>query len=92
MERSNNLKTYRAVFAIYQLHMVSKLFNPCRPWFPHITLCTIQVFLKQNRSFILCAVGFPGGSVGKESSCNMGDPGLIPGLGRSPGEGNDNPL
>ena len=32
--------------------------------------------------------GFPGGSDGKESACNVGDPGLIPGLGRSPGEGN----
>ena len=31
-------------------------------------------------------------SVGKESVCNSGDPGSIPGLGRSPGEGNDNPL
>ena len=33
-------------------------------------------------------LGFPGGSDGKESACNAGDPGLIPGLGRSPGEGN----
>jgi len=32
--------------------------------------------------------GFPGGSDGKESACNAGDPGSIPGLGRSPGEGN----
>ena len=31
--------------------------------------------------------GFPGGTAGKESSCNVGDLGLIPGLGRSPGEG-----
>ena len=31
-------------------------------------------------------------SDGKESACNVGDPGLIPGLGRSPGEGNGNPL
>ena len=30
--------------------------------------------------------------MGKESACNAGDPGLIPGLGRSPGEGNGNPL
>ena len=30
--------------------------------------------------------GFPGGSDGKESDCNAGDPGLIPGLGKSPGE------
>ena len=36
--------------------------------------------------------GFPGGSDGKESVCNAGDPGSIPGLGRAPGGGNDNPL
>ena len=38
------------------------------------------------RSYIPCS------SVGKESACNAGDPGFIPGLGRSPGEGNGNPL
>ena len=37
-------------------------------------------------------MGFPCGSAGKEPACNAGDPGLIPGLGRSPGEGNENPL
>ena len=37
-------------------------------------------------------MGFPGGSDGKESACNVGDPGSIPGLGRSPGEGNGNPF
>ena len=31
--------------------------------------------------------GFPDSTIGKESACNAGDPGLIPGLGRSPGEG-----
>ena len=36
--------------------------------------------------------GFPCSSVGKESSCNAGDLGLVPGSGRFPGEGNDNPL
>ena len=36
--------------------------------------------------------GFPCSSVGKESACNAGDPCSIPGLGRSPGEGNGNPL
>ena len=35
---------------------------------------------------------FPGGSDGKESACNMRDLGSIPGLGRSPGEGNGYPL
>ena len=37
-------------------------------------------------------LSFPGGSDGKVSACNAGDPGSIPGLGRSPGEGNGNPL
>ena len=37
-------------------------------------------------------MGFPRSSVGKESACNAGDLGLIPGLGRSPGEGNSKPL
>ena len=49
--------------------------------------------------FIICIknvfsefVDFPGGSDGKESACRAGDPGWILGLGRSPGEGNSNPL
>ena len=37
-------------------------------------------------------MGFPGGSAGKESACNAGDLGSIPGLGRSPGEGKGSPL
>ena len=37
-------------------------------------------------------MGFPGGSDGKESTCNVGDLGSILGLGRSPGEGHGNPL
>ena len=37
-------------------------------------------------------MGFPGGSAGKESACNAGDLGSIPGLGRSPGEGKGYPL
>ena len=35
-------------------------------------------------------MGFPGGSDGKEPACNAGDPDSVPGLGRSPGEGNGN--
>ena len=41
---------------------------------------------------VLFILGFPGGSVGKESACNMEDMGLVPGLGRSPGGGHGNPL
>ena len=35
--------------------------------------------------------GFPGGSDSEESACNAGDPGSVPGLGGSPGEGSGNP-
>ena len=41
---------------------------------------------------LTCHQDFPGGLDGKASACNMGDPGSIPGLERSPGEGNGNPL
>ena len=36
--------------------------------------------------------GFPGGSDGKESACNVGNLGAVPGLGRSPGGGHGNPF
>ena len=47
-----------------------------------------------NSAVLHCLRGFPGGSdcKGKASACNAGDPGSIPGSGRSPGEGNGNPL
>jgi len=40
----------------------------------------------------ISALGFLGGPVGNESTCNAGNPGSIPGWGRSPGEGHGNPL
>ena len=51
-------------------------------------------FLKSGIYFPYCRslTDFPRSSVGKESAFNAGDPGLIPGLGRSPGEGNGNPF
>ena len=45
---------------------------------------------KSQCSYLLW--GFPGGSAGKETACNAGDPGSIPGLGRSTGEGTGYPL
>ena len=51
------------------------------PFLEECHLCWIRVSL-----------GFPGGSEGKVSACSAGDLGLIPGSGRSPGEGNGNPL
>ena len=44
------------------------------------------------KRYIHMNMGFPRGTDGKESACHAGDPGLIPELGRSPGEGNSNPL
>ena len=41
---------------------------------------------------LLNSVGFPGGSVGKESACNVGELGSVHGFGRSPGEGHGYPL
>ena len=51
----------------------------------------------QNHRTVRTAMKFkdtssPAGSADKESACNMGDLGSIPGLGRSPGDGNGNPL
>ena len=45
-----------------------------------------------RKSLWVYNTGFPHSSVGKESACNTGGPSSIPGLGRSPGEGNGNPL
>ena len=47
---------------------------------------------RRNRLFTPVFLGFPGGTEGKESACNAGDLGLIPGLGWSSGEGNGYPL
>ena len=58
-----------------------------------------KTILKKKRDgFSLCdiktyyRVHLPGGSDSKASACNAGDPSSIPGSGRSPGEGNGNPL
>ena len=45
-----------------------------------------------GKLFVLLWLGFPCGSLGKESACNAGNLGLIPGLGRFPGEGKGYPL
>ena len=47
---------------------------------------------ERERGGYVYYMGFSGGSDGKESTCNVGGLGLIPGLGRSPGEGNGSPL
>ena len=47
-----------------------------------------KIIIKEQKE----TLGFPGGSDGKESACNVQDPGLISGSERSPGEGHGNPL
>ena len=60
--------------------------------FPHIIVPGVLPLKIVFGLSITPSKGFPGGLVGKESSCNVGEPGSIPGLGRYPGEGNGNPL
>ena len=56
------------------------------PWFDSTSA------QREGVPIIGAILGFPGGSDSKASSCNAGDLGSIPGSGRSPGEGNGNPL
>ena len=53
---------------------------------------SISEAVKGNMTILVYVEGFPDNSVGKESTCNGGDPGSIPGLGRSTGEGIGYPL
>ena len=53
---------------------------------------SVQTTAQLHSFHMLGTRGFPCSSVGKESACSAGDQSLIPGLGRSPGEGNGNPL
>ena len=46
----------------------------------------IRSLTREYLWLLICETGLPDSSVGKESTCNAGDPGLIPGLGRSTGE------
>ena len=54
----------------------------------------LKIFLQKIKKTIkfFIVLGFPSGSDDKESACNTGDPGSVPGLGRSSGEENGNPL
>ena len=57
-----------------------------------ITLQSNYIPIKKFFKNIMIMIDFPGGSDGKASVYNAGDPGSIPGLGRSSGKGNGNPL
>ena len=80
--------------------LVEYSYSPLEPQRPDC--CYLLLFSKQRKVSRHCKNqiintfyrfwDFPGGSGGKESPCNARDLDLIPGLGRSPGEGNGNPL
>ena len=59
---------------------------PSSPALTHTGTFTVHIIVPHD------VQGFPGGSAGKESTCNVGDLGSILGLGRSPGEGKGYPL
>ena len=67
----------------------SKLFSLHLACHSRPFLCLLCSFLFSSHTVIF--EGFPGGLDGKVSACNAGDPGSIPGSGRSPGEGNGYP-
>ena len=64
---------------------------PC-PFILDTMLSVRKIRWRRDKLPALVFLGFPGGPDGKESTCNLGDLGSIPGLGRSPGEGNGYPL
>ena len=63
--------------------------NCRRPWF---NSWVRNICWRRDRPLTPVFLGFPCGSAGKKSTCNVGDQGLIPGLGRLPGEGTAYPL
>ena len=65
---------------------LSKLFD-----YSNFIFCSLSDGKIQYLVFFVLSKGFPSGSDGKVSVCNAGDLGSIPGLGRSPGEGNGSP-
>ena len=57
-----------------------------------ISFAVFNIFTYTSYFIVFMGVCFPGGLVCEESACSAGDPGLIPGSGKSPGEGHSNPL
>ena len=79
--------TFSTMYSAYRASLVAKLVAQlqCRkPWFDS---WVGKIPWKRERLPTSVFLGFPGDSVSKESACNARNPGLIPGLGRSPGEG-----
>ena len=74
--------------SLFPFTQFSALMSPPQVISPISSILALFLFLSMYHSLM----GFPGGSVVKNPPANAGDAGLISGLGRSPGEGNGNPL
>ena len=72
---------------VKQVHLLKQVPMLWLMYLDSVFLCKTIICLGLSGS-----LGFPSGSDGKESTCNVGDLGLILGLGRSSGEGKGNPL
>ena len=74
----------------------NRLLTSSPPWFSNLTKKTVKIYPLKIHALpaiiYTSFVCFPSDSEVKASACNAGDLGSIPGLGRSPGEGNGNPL
>ena len=87
---------------MWALHLMKDVNNHCKSWFMldlkdiqqgFISVTSVHLWLKwAETEFFIVAMGFPDSSAGKESALNAGDHSLIPGSGRSPGEGKGYPL
>ena len=71
--------------------LITREFNKIVGYKANIQESIVFLYVRDKRAFPV-AIGFLGGSEVKASASSAGDQGLIPGLGRSPGEGNGNPL
>ena len=80
---------YVPVISLNYLHFVS---NQCMLCQQKITTCIIYIENKEIMYSLILSKSFPCGSAGKESACNVGVLGSVPGFGRSPGEEKGYPL
>ena len=86
-----NALIYNICFSLGASLVVQQVKNlQCRR--PQFDSCVGKIHCWKHRLPTPVFLGFPDGSAGKESACNVGDLGSTPGLGRSPGEGNSYPL
>ena len=85
------LATFNVSLLLFSRSVVSNSFSLYESIFVLITSTNKRLTLPTLKHIAFIS-GFPDGSVGKESTCNAGDPGSIPGSGRSAGEGIGYPL